>query len=336
MVSIRSKNLSTINPRQPSTPMETTQTKNRLQSKTHTKHDKKKRRNHRLQMRMRLRIPTTTPHNPKSTQTHRGKTVFITIHSYKGGTGKSLIAANLATIFATSGKDVCLIDLDLRAPSLSTTFKNNKKYWINDYLNKICRIDQTLNDYTPKHTEGSLLVALANPNTQAIRDMSAKDRKWEMEALARIINLNSLFNKGPFDYVIIDSSPGLQYSSINAIIAADLVLMVTSTDISDLQGTQRMLTDLLDIFEKKTGIIVNKVPPKIFSGQNPLKLNTKHIPIIELIPCSCEILQSEGDYISINKNPDNPVTKALKKIANKTEQLNTPQNPEPEHTLTAQ
>ncbi len=260
--------------------------------------------------------------------------MFITIHSYKGGTGKSLIAANLAMIFATSGKDVCLIDLDLSAPSLNTTFKNNKKHWINDYLNKLCRIDQTLNDYTPQNTKGNLFVALANPNIQAIREMASKNRKWEKEALARIINLNSLFNKGPFDYVIIDSSPGLQYSSINAIIAADLVLMVTNTHISDLQGTQRMLTDLNDIFEKKTGIIVNKVPPTIFSGQNPLKLNTKNIPIMGLIPCSCEILQSKGDYLSINKNPDNPVTKTLKKIATKIEQLNTPQNPEPEYTLT--
>ena len=260
--------------------------------------------------------------------------MFITIHSYKGGTGKSLLAANLATIFATKGKDVCLIDLDLRAPSLSTTFKNNKKHWINDYLNKLCRIDQTLNDYTPKHTKGTLFVALANPNTEAIRDMSSKNRKWEMEALARIINLNSLFNKGPFDYVIIDSSPGLQYSSINSIIAADLVLMVTSTDRSDLQGTQRMLTDLYDIFEKKTGIIVNKVPHTIFSGQNPLKINTKNIPIMELIPCSCEILQSEGNYLAINKNPNNPVTKTLKKIATKIEQINTPQKPKQEYTLT--
>jgi len=96
--------------------------------------------------RMQIRIPTKTPHNPTSKQTHRGKTMFITIHSYKGGTEKSLIAANLAMIFATSGKDVCLIDLDLSAPSLNTTFKNNKKHWINDYLNKLCRIDQTLNN----------------------------------------------------------------------------------------------------------------------------------------------------------------------------------------------
>jgi MinD-like ATPase involved in chromosome partitioning or flagellar assembly len=260
--------------------------------------------------------------------------MFITIHSYKGGTGKSLIATNLAMIFATRGKDVCLLDMDLRAPSLNTTFKNNKKHWINDYLNKLCRIDQTLNDYTPANTKGNLFVALANPDIQAIREISSKDRKWEMEALARIINLNSLFHKGPFDYVIIDTSPGLQYSSINAIIAADIVLMITTTDRSDLQGTQKMLTDLFDIYEKKTGIIVNKVPPTIFSGQDPLKIDLNHIPIMEIISCSCEILQSKGDYLFINKNPDNPFTKTLKRIATKIEQLNHPQNPEPEYTLT--
>lgn len=257
--------------------------------------------------------------------------MFITLHSYKGGTGKSLLAVNLAMIFVTRGKGVCLLDLDLRAPSLYSTFKNQKKYWINDYLNKVCKIDKVLNNCTPKHLkEGKLFVGLANPDIKAIREISSKNRKWEMEALGRIINLNSLFHKGPFDYIIIDSSPGLQYSSINAIVAADLVLTVTSVDRSDLQGTQRMLTDLYDIFEKKTGIIANKIPPTIFSGQTPFKLKSKQIPLMELVPCSCDILQSQGDYLFTYNRPDHPITKTFQKIATKIEKIRTTQEPNPE------
>jgi len=50
--------------------------------------------------------------------------MIITVHSYKGGTGKTLISANLAMIFASRGKNVCLLDLDFRAPSLFSPFKN--------------------------------------------------------------------------------------------------------------------------------------------------------------------------------------------------------------------
>ena len=165
--------------------------------------------------------------------------MIVTFHSYKGGTGKTLLSVNLAMILADKGKKVCLLDLDLRAPSLNSTFKSDKKYWLNDYLNRACEIDSVITDCTPRYIkEGQLFVGLANPSTVAIREMSSKDRKWGMEALGRLLSLkNSLTNDMNFDYVICDSSPGLQYSSINAIVAADNVLVVTSTDKSDVEGT---------------------------------------------------------------------------------------------------
>jgi len=256
--------------------------------------------------------------------------VIITLHSYKGGTGKTLLAVNLAMIYASRGKRVCLLDMDLRAPSLSYTFKNNKRYWVNDYLNKLCEIDNVLNDCTPNYVkEGKLFVGLANPATEAIREMTAKNRKWEMEALGRIINLKkSLIDKGHFDYVIIDSSPGLQYSSINAVVTADLVLIVTSIDKSDVEGTERMISDLYDLFEKKTGIIVNKVLGAIFLGKSPLKLDTHQIPLVDLVPCSCDVLQSGGEYLFAFERPYHPVTKTFQEIATKIENLRLPSEPD--------
>ena len=139
------------------------------------------------------------------------------------------------------------------SPCLNSTFKNDKKYWINDYLNRACEINSVLTDCTPKYIkEGQLFVGLADPSTVAIREMSSKDRKWGMKALGRLLSLkNSLLKDMDFDYVIFDSSPGLQYSSINAIVVADMVLVVTSIDKSDLEGTQRMIHDLYKLYEKR-------------------------------------------------------------------------------------
>ena len=249
--------------------------------------------------------------------------MIITLHSYKGGTGKTLLSVNLAMIFADKGKRVCLLDLDLRAPSLCSTFKNNTKYWVNDYLNKVCKIDSILTDCTPNYIkEGQLFVGLADPSTAAIREMSSKDRKWGMKALCRLLSLkNSLLNDMDFDYVIFDSSPGLQYSSINAIVAADMVLVVTSIDKSDVEGTQRMIHDLYELYEKKTGIIVNKVPQTILSGRTPIKLDTHQLPIVDLVPCSCDVLQSGGEYLFAFEKTEHPVTQILRKIAMKIEQF---------------
>ena len=116
--------------------------------------------------------------------------MILTLHSYKGGTGKTLLSANLAMMFANKGKRVCLLDLDLRAPSLSSTFNNKNQYWINDYLSKACEIESVLTDCTPRYIKnGRLFVGLADPSTNAIREMSAKDRKWGLKALARLLDL---------------------------------------------------------------------------------------------------------------------------------------------------
>ena len=48
----------------------------------------------------------------------------ISIHSSRGGTGKTLLATNLAVLYAQSGLNVALIDLDFRAPSLMASSQN--------------------------------------------------------------------------------------------------------------------------------------------------------------------------------------------------------------------
>ena len=247
--------------------------------------------------------------------------MIIALHSYKGGTGKTLLSVNLAILFAKMGKKVCLLDLDLRAPSIHSVFKNGTEYWVNDYLSKACKIEKVLSDCTSNDmAKGKLLVGLANPSTEAIRDMESKDRKWEMEALGRLFSLRtSLLNEMHLDYVFFDTSPGLQYSAINAIVSADIVLVVMSQDKSDVEGTRRMMRDLYELFEKKTGIILNKVPFEHFSAvtqkNNSIKLATYQLPIVGVIPCSCDILAAEGKCLFASEKPKHPFTKTLQKIA---------------------
>ena len=254
---------------------------------------------------------------------------IIAVHSYKGGTGKTFLSINLAATFAKHGKKVCLFDLDFRAPSLATLFKIDKAdYWLNDYLNGVCEINKVLIDVSHIiDNSGQLVVGLANPATEAIRDMSAKDRKWEMHSLGRLLALKtSILGENGFDYLVCDTSPGLQYSSINAVVSADLVLVATTFDRSDVDGTRRMLRELYDLFEKKTEIVLNKVLDgslKIDKEETKAKMKDVYqVPLLGVVPCFCDVLKAEGGVIFAQDRPDHPFTKLLNEMTIKIEGLN--------------
>jgi MinD-like ATPase involved in chromosome partitioning or flagellar assembly len=247
---------------------------------------------------------------------------IIAVHSYKGGTGKTLLSVNLAATFAKLGKRVCLFDLDFRAPSLFAILKvDNAQCWLNDYLNGACDIKKVMVDLSSRILgNGKFFVALANPGTEAIRDMSAKDRKWEMRALGRLLSLrNMLLSDQRFDYLVFDTSPGLQYSSINAIVAADLVVVATTGDRSDVDGTRRMLRELYNLFEKKTGLVINKVLDSTskskLDAMNARVKDVYQVPMLGLVPCFCEILRAEGNLIFTQDKPNHPFTKILEEMA---------------------
>jgi len=251
---------------------------------------------------------------------------IIAVHSYKGGTGKTLLSVNLAATFAKNGKKVCLFDLDFRAPSLFAILKTeNVEYWFNDYLNNSCDAEKVLVDLSSKISgDGKFFAGLANPATEAIRDMSSKDRKWEMRALGRLLALKeTLIKDQKFDYLFFDTSPGLQYSSINAIVAADFVIVATTGDRSDVDGTKRMLAELYNLFEKKTGLVLNKVLDSSAAAKKTEMSNkvktVYHVPMLGIVPCFCEILRAEGNLIFVEDKPDHPFTKMIAEMARKIE-----------------
>ena len=61
---------------------------------------------------------------------------IVSIHSYRGGTGKSNLAANLATAVALQGKRVAVVDTDIQSPGIHNIFDLDEE-----------KISKTLNDY---------------------------------------------------------------------------------------------------------------------------------------------------------------------------------------------
>ena len=251
---------------------------------------------------------------------------IVAVHSYKGGTGKTIMAVNLAATFAKQGKKVAIFDLDFRAPSLFAILRCEKTHvWLNDYLNNKCEINDVLIDLSSRISgTGKLYVGLADPSIDAMRDTSTKDRRWEMRALNRLLSLkNKLIDEQKFDYVIFDTSPGLQFSSMNAIVTADYVVVTTTGDCSDVNGTKRMLSEFYKMFETKTGLVINKVLDGNARNDNTEYVKkikeTYKVPLLGAVPCFCEVLKAEGKCLFPQDKPDHPFTRLLYEMANKIE-----------------
>jgi MinD-like ATPase involved in chromosome partitioning or flagellar assembly len=254
----------------------------------------------------------------------------IAVHSSRGGTGKTIISTNLAVILARRGLKMALLDLDFRAPSLATVFskdgKGDVKCWLNDFLNGKCKAEQVLVDVSKKHNlKGKLLVGFANPSIEAIRGIAEKSSAWEVTAVKRIFSLlTSFFDEMDMDYCILDTSPGVQYSSINAVVSSDVSVVITTLDSLDLKGTENMLFDLYDALERKAVVLVNKYSPetRILSSASKeevvgmMEKKLKH-QVIGVLPCYCDVLQADrGSLLAIEK-PNHPFIEKLEEIAEK-------------------
>ncbi|MFQ6076160.1 MAG: MinD/ParA family protein [Candidatus Bathyarchaeia archaeon] len=249
----------------------------------------------------------------------------VTIHSNRGGTGKSLLSINLAAALAQLGKAICLLDLDFRAPSLSTIFEiEHPSRWVNDFMGGQCELGEVVIDLTHRYgTEGRFLVGLANPSIDAIRAITSRDRRWEKNALRRLLSMKSGWVEKNVDYAILDASPGVQYSSVNAVACSDIVIVVTTMDALDIRGTRRMVNELYRAFEKEVIILVNKAYPSVKSWEMEAKLEgldvrlreTFGLRILVVIPCYCDILRASRMSIYTLERPDHPFSKAVFGIA---------------------
>jgi len=212
----------------------------------------------------------------------------IAFHSYKGGTGKTTIAANLAALLAKKGHRVFLLDLDVYAPSLQAYFDKEPKRWINDFLNGTAEVGDVIMDLTPaieeihynssssakqKQTQtqkekitGKLWVGFCNSKKEEIYKLEGgggKQDSSKIQLLRRFILLREqLISLHDADYIIIDTSPGIRYWSINALAVADTLFLTLKMGDLDIDGTRKMAEEIYGSFTKfgaRSYLVMNRV-----------------------------------------------------------------------------
>ena len=235
----------------------------------------------------------------------------ITFHSYKGGTGKSYLSSNLAAIFAEKEK-VCLLDLDLSAPTLQILFNiAERDIWLNDYLDGVCKIQDVLHQVE----NVNLYIGMANPHPEAIRASVGKSKDREMRTLKRLLSLRETLEKAGFDRLILDSSPGYQYASINTIAAADMVGIVTTPYRPDIIGSRAMIKGIYSILEKPSFMIINRYHSEKKFEELKSDARDEFKGNVVGMKCFCDEAEEIGNKVMTLENPSHPLSESFRELA---------------------
>lgn len=245
---------------------------------------------------------------------------IISIHSFRGGTGKSNTTANVAAHLALQGKRVGVIDTDIQSPGVHVLFNLSDEQvhnTLNDYLWGKCTIKDVAHDVTGN---------LGAPVTGKVFLFPCSVKAGEIARILREGYDVGLLNDGclkavkdlNLDVMIIDTHPGLNEETLLSISISDSLAVIMRPDAQDYQGTAVTVDVARKLEVPRMVLVVNKMPPAFPKDKVKAKVESLYqVEVAGIIPHSDELMNLASEGIFSMRYPDHPVTAIYKGITAK-------------------
>lgn len=245
---------------------------------------------------------------------------IISVHSFRGGTGKSNTSANLTFNAARQGLRVGVVDTDIQSPGIHVLFgidENDMGKSLNDYLWGKCDIEEAAHDVT---------AALGPEVTGKVYLIPSSIKAGEIARVIRegydvgLLNdgFHSLIEKLKLDVLIIDTHPGLNEETLLSIAISDVLVLILRPDQQDYQGTSVTVEVARKLDIPKMYLVVNKVPD-LFNPDDVRQRveKTYNCEVAAVIPHSDDLMTLASSGVFSMKNPEHPVTQIYRNLAAK-------------------
>lgn len=246
---------------------------------------------------------------------------IVSIHSFRGGTGKSNVTANMATQVSLVDKRVGVVDTDIQSPGIHVLFgldENNMGNTLNDFLHDKC----TIRDVAYSVGEnGGQRAQLAGKHLWLF---PASIRGREISQILRegfdvnLLNtgLQTLMNEFELDYLFIDTHPGLNEETLLSIAISDLLIVVLRPDQQDFQGTAVTVDIARSLDVPNLQLMVNKaVPGYDYDDLKEQIENAYQAPLTGILPLNFELADNASKDLFTLSNPDHPWSQELRKVS---------------------
>ncbi len=247
---------------------------------------------------------------------------IISIHSFRGGTGKSNIVASIAVLLAAEGRRVGVIDTDIQSPGIHVIFglkEQDIKHSLNEYLWGECSIENAAHDVTANirrdsqdAAQGRVILIPSSMKTGEIARILREGCDVDMlrdgiRHLVKALNLDAL---------IIDTHPGLNEETLLSIATSDVLVVIMRPDQQDYQGTRITVEVARKLRVPRMMILVNKTP-RIFEFSEAAKqvAQTYSCEVAGVLPYAEEMMNLGSATAFVLQYPDHPITAKLKDIA---------------------
>ncbi|KXK13873.1 MAG: cobyrinic acid ac-diamide synthase [Chloroflexi bacterium OLB14] len=242
---------------------------------------------------------------------------IISVHSFRGGTGKSNTTANLAALLAMDGARVAVVDTDIASPGIHVLFNLDESemvHSLNDYLWGKCSIEEAAHDVTGhvgNEIKGQIFLI---PSSIKAGEIARILREGYDVGLLND-GFRDVVDKMKLDYLLIDTHPGLNEETLLSIAISNSLIIILRPDSQDYQGTAVTVDVAKKLDVPNMIMLVNKSPDTFDPEDVRTRVEqTYQATVGAVLPHSDKMMTLASSGIFSIKYPDHPVTQGLKKL----------------------